>query len=117
MIVFLSLTKAGAPHEIVSGILGVIDMLVTSLGVKLGELVSMEAVVVLHEAEGRGATWQVLQILRSYLLCLDIVVVHVISFRESEVDLKFILHADNSPCTMKVLELHHVKAHKHISVP
>lgn len=51
------LTKFGTSHEVVTGLFGVFAVHLASLGVKLGEHVAVEAVVVLHEAEGRRAVW------------------------------------------------------------
>lgn len=49
------LTELGAPHKVVAGLFGVPPVHLAGLRVELGELVSVEAVVVIREAEGRRA--------------------------------------------------------------
>lgn len=58
-------------------------MHLTGLWVKLGEHVSVEAVVVFHEAESRCAVWHGLEFLLVYSLGSNVVVVDVISYREN----------------------------------
>lgn len=57
-------------------------MHVAGLWIKLGEHVSMEAVIVLHESESRGAVWHGLELFLIYSLGSDVVVVDVISYRK-----------------------------------
>lgn len=48
---FFSLTELGASHEVVTCLLGVFALHLTGLWVKLGEQMSVEAVIVPHKAE------------------------------------------------------------------
>lgn len=78
------LTKLGASHEVVTGLFGVSAMHLACLWVKLGELVSMEAVIVIHKAESRCAVWHGLELFLIYSLGSDIVVVDVVSLEEDD---------------------------------
>ena len=77
-----SLTELGASHEVVSCLFGVFAMHFASLWVKLGEHMSMEAVIVLHKAESRCAVWHGLELSLIHCLGLDIKVVYVVSYRK-----------------------------------
>lgn len=79
-----SLTELGASHEVVASLFGVSAMHVAGLWVKLGEHVSMEAVVVLHKAKCRRAVRHGLELFLIYSLGFDIVVVDVISLRNND---------------------------------
>lgn len=59
--IFLCPTEL-ASHEVTTGLLGVFAMDGASLLVELGELVSVEAVVVVIEAEGRCAVFHGLEL-------------------------------------------------------
>lgn len=74
-----SLTKLGASHEVVAGLFGVFALHLAGLWVELAEHVSVEAVVVLHVAEGRCAVWHGLKLFLIYSLGFDVVVVDVMS--------------------------------------
>lgn len=77
-----SLTELGASHEVVTCLLGVSAVHFAGLWIKFGEHVSVEAVIVLHEAEGRCAVWHGLELFLVYSLGSDIVVVDVVPFRK-----------------------------------
>lgn len=55
----VKLTKVGAGHEIITGVFRVCAVHMSGYRMESGEVVSMETVVVLHPAEGRGADGQV----------------------------------------------------------
>lgn len=74
-----SLTKFGTSHEVVAGLLGVFARHVAGHRVELGEHVSVEAVVVLHEAEGRRAVWHVVGLFPVHHLGLNSVVEDLVS--------------------------------------
>lgn len=80
---FFSLTELGASHEVVACLFGVFAVHRAGLWVKLGELVSVEAVIVLHKAEGRCAVWHGLEHFLVYSLGFDVVVVDVMTYRKS----------------------------------
>lgn len=73
------LTKVGAVHEIVPGVLRVGAVHVTGYRVEPGEVVSMETVVVLQPAESSGADGQVGPCLGLHRLCADVIDVDVVS--------------------------------------
>ena len=79
MTLMISLTELRASHEVVSCLFGVFAMHLASLWVKLGEHMSMEAVIVLHKAESRCAVWHGLELFLINCLGLDIEVVDVVS--------------------------------------
>lgn len=79
---FNSLTELGAPHEVGARWFGVSAVHLSGLGVELGKHASVEAVVVLHEAEGRRAVGHGLELFLLYSLGSDVVVVDVVSFRK-----------------------------------
>lgn len=59
MSVHEELTKVGASHEIIAGVLWVGTVHLSGYWMEPGEVVSMETVVVLQPAEGSGADRQV----------------------------------------------------------
>ena len=73
------LTERGAPHEVVSGVLGPPAVDRPCLGVKLDELGPEEAVVLAEEAEGRRAVGQGCPVLHLNGLGLDVEVVDVVA--------------------------------------
>lgn len=80
--IFAVLTKLGASHEVVTCLFGVSAMHLAGLWVKLGEHVSVEAVVVLHEAESRCAVWHGREHLLFHSLGSDIEVEDFMFYRE-----------------------------------
>lgn len=70
--VVAELTKVGASHEVVAGVLGVVAAHLPGHRVEPGEVGSMEAVVVLHPAQGRGAGGEVLPRLGLHCLCANV---------------------------------------------
>ena len=76
-----TLTKL-ASHEVATGLFGILAVHLACLWVKLREHVSMEAIVVFLEAEGRRAVWHGLELFVIYSLVFDVVVEDVVVCRE-----------------------------------
>ncbi len=74
-----SLTELGTSHEVITGFFGVSAMHFTSLWVKLGEVVSMEAVIVLHKTESWGAVWHVMEFFLVHSLGFNVKVEDLVS--------------------------------------
>lgn len=78
------LTEFVTSHEVVTGLFGVFAVHLASLGVELGEHVAVEAVVVLHVAEGRRAVWHGSELLLFHSLGFYVVVEDLIPCGEKK---------------------------------
>lgn len=76
----VTLTKMWASHEVITALLWIFAMDFSCNGVKLGELMSMEAVIMIHVTEGSCAVGHALEFLFINLLRLHIEVVDLITF-------------------------------------
>lgn len=77
-------TEVEASHEVAACLFGVFAVHLAGLWVKLGELVSVEAVEVLHKAESRRAVWHGLELFLLHHLGFNIVVVDFMSLEEDD---------------------------------
>lgn len=75
----VKLTTVGAGHEIVTGVFRVCAVHMSGYRMESGEVVSMETVVVLQPAEGRGADGQVWPCLGLHYLCANVVNMDIVS--------------------------------------
>lgn len=79
MTVLDELTKVGASHEVIAGVLWVATAHLSGYRVEPGEVVSMETVVVLQPAKNRGADRQVGPCLGLHCLGANIINMNIIS--------------------------------------
>lgn len=69
-----------ASHEVITGLLWIFAMDFARNWVKLGELMTMKAVIMIHVTEGSGAVGHALKFFLINLLGLHIEVVDLITF-------------------------------------
>lgn len=77
-------SKLRAPHKIVTGILWIFLIYIASLGVKFGEVVSVEAIIVVHKSKGRGTVRHAFKLLLIHCLGPHIEMVDVIILKEDD---------------------------------